>query len=85
MGSRYSHAPFAVREAVQESLGFSSFELVFNRTVRGPLKLPKENWLQGGGIGPADPTSARPKFQNYNPQSLFMSGIYMYRYYVANW
>ncbi len=36
---------FATREAVQESLGFSSFELVFGRTVRGPLKLLKEKWL----------------------------------------
>ena len=30
---------FAVRESVQESLGFSPFELVFGHTVRGPLKL----------------------------------------------
>ena len=36
---------FAVREAVQESLGFSPFELVFGRTVRGPLKVLKESWL----------------------------------------
>ena len=36
---------FAVREAVQESLGFSPFELVFGHTVRGPLKLIKEKWL----------------------------------------
>ena len=36
---------FAVREAVQDSLGFSPFELVFGRTVRGPLKLLKESWL----------------------------------------
>ena len=36
---------FAAREAVQESLGFSLFELVFGRTVRGPLKLLKEMWL----------------------------------------
>ena len=36
---------FAVREVVQESLGFSPFELVFGRTVRGPLKLLKEGWL----------------------------------------
>ena len=36
---------FAVREAVQESLGFSPFELVFGRTVCGPLKLLKEGWL----------------------------------------
>ena len=33
---------FAIRESVQESLGFSSFELVFGHNVRGPLKLLKE-------------------------------------------
>lgn len=33
---------FAVRESVQESLGFSTHELVFAHTVRGPLKLLKE-------------------------------------------
>jgi hypothetical protein len=36
---------FAAREAVQESLGFSPFELVFSHTVRDPLKLLKEKWL----------------------------------------
>ena len=36
---------FAAREAVQESLGFSSFELVFGHTPRGPLKVLKEQWL----------------------------------------
>ena len=36
---------FTAREAVQESLGFSPFELVFGCTVRGPLKLLKEMWL----------------------------------------
>ena len=36
---------FTVREAVQESLGFSPFELVYGHTVRGLLKLVKENWL----------------------------------------
>jgi len=36
---------FAVREGVQESLGFSPFELVFGHTVRGPLLLLKEKWL----------------------------------------
>jgi len=36
---------FAAREAVQESLGFSPFELVFGHTVRGPLKLLKEKFL----------------------------------------
>ena len=32
---------FAVRESVQESLGFSPFELVFGHSVRGHLKLVK--------------------------------------------
>ena len=30
---------FAVRDSVQESLGFSSFELVYGHATRGPLKL----------------------------------------------
>ena len=30
---------FAVRESVQESLGFRPFELVFGHSVRGPLKI----------------------------------------------
>ena len=37
---------FAAREAEQESLGFSPFELIFGRTVRGPLKLLKEHWTE---------------------------------------
>ena len=36
---------FAVRESVQESLGFSLFELVFGHAVRGPLLLLREKWL----------------------------------------
>ena len=36
---------FAVRESVQEALGFSPFELVFGHVPRGPLKLLKETWL----------------------------------------
>ena len=36
---------FAVRESVQESLGFIPFELVFGHTVRGPFKLLKEKIL----------------------------------------
>ena len=39
---------FAVREVVQESLGFSPFELVFGHSVRGPLKLLKEKLLDSG-------------------------------------
>ena len=31
--------------AVQETLGFSPFGLVFGRTFRGPLKLLEEKWL----------------------------------------
>ena len=37
---------FAVRDVVQESLGFSPNELVFGHTVRGPMKLLKEKWLE---------------------------------------
>ena len=37
---------FAARDSVQESLGFSLFELVFGHTVRGPLKLLKEKLLE---------------------------------------
>uniref|UniRef100_A0AAZ1XXC8 Integrase catalytic domain-containing protein n=1 Tax=Oreochromis aureus TaxID=47969 RepID=A0AAZ1XXC8_OREAU len=36
---------FAIREATQESLGFSPAELVFGHTVRGPLRLLQERWL----------------------------------------
>ena len=35
---------FAYREAPQESLGFSPFELLYGRTVRGPLTILKELW-----------------------------------------
>ena len=36
---------FAIRETVQDSLGFSPFELIYGHEVRGPLKLMKENML----------------------------------------
>ena len=36
---------FAVRESVQQSLGFSPFELLYGREVRGPLRVLKEHWL----------------------------------------
>lgn len=35
-------ALFALRESVQESLGFSPAELVFAHTLRGPLKVLKD-------------------------------------------
>ena len=36
---------FAVRGSVQESLGFSPFELVFGHSVNGSFKLLTDNWL----------------------------------------
>lgn len=36
---------FAIREATQESLGFSSADLVIGHVVGGPLWLLKEKWL----------------------------------------
>ncbi|XP_076454791.1 uncharacterized protein LOC143289631 [Babylonia areolata] len=35
---------FAYREATQESLGFSPFELLYGRTVRGPLSVLHQLW-----------------------------------------
>jgi hypothetical protein len=40
---------FAARESVQDSLGFSPFELVFGHTVRGPLNLLKDKLLSASG------------------------------------
>jgi hypothetical protein len=37
---------FAYRETPQASLGFSPFELLFGRTVRGPLTILKELWTK---------------------------------------
>ena len=37
---------FAYREVPQESLGFSPFELVYGRTVRGPITILKELWTR---------------------------------------
>lgn len=38
-------ALFAVRDSVQESTGFSPFELVYGHEVRGPLRMLKDKWL----------------------------------------
>ena len=35
---------FAVREILQESLGFSPFELLYGRNVRGPMQILRELW-----------------------------------------
>ena len=37
---------FAYREVPQESTGFSPFELMYGRTVRGPMRILKELWTQ---------------------------------------
>lgn len=37
---------FAYREVRQESLGFSPFELLYGRTVRGPMAILRELWTQ---------------------------------------
>ena len=35
---------FTVREIPQESLGFSPFELLYGRNVRGPMQILRELW-----------------------------------------
>ena len=53
---------FASRSVVQESLGFSPFELVFWHNVRGPMTVLSEQWLSEvcyanpHGILPHNPT-----------------------------
>lgn len=37
---------FAYREVPQESLGYSPFELLYGRNVRGPMTILKELWTQ---------------------------------------
>ena len=37
---------FATRNAVQESLGFSPFALVYGRSMQGPLQATKEQWIE---------------------------------------
>ena len=37
---------FAYREARQEATGFSPFELLFGRTVRGPVQVLKKLWSE---------------------------------------
>ena len=44
---------FAIRETPNESLGFSSFELMFTHEVRGPLKLVRDRCLnKNEEVGP---------------------------------
>ncbi|XP_033730041.1 uncharacterized protein LOC117319318 [Pecten maximus] len=37
---------FAYREVPQESLGFAPFELLFGRTIRGPMEILRELWTK---------------------------------------
>jgi transposase InsO family protein len=37
---------FAYREVTQESTGFSPFEMLYARTVRGPMEILKQLWTQ---------------------------------------
>jgi hypothetical protein len=55
---------FAARDSVQESLGFSPFELVFGHQVRGPLKLLKEKWLNGDKLESENLLDFVSKFRN---------------------
>jgi len=45
VGPRYSYAPICRQGSCSRLPWIHPFELVFGRTVRGPLKLLKENWL----------------------------------------
>ena len=49
---------FAYRESVQESTGFSPFELLFGRVVRGPLGILRELWT-----GDVDEPETKTKYQ----------------------
>ncbi|KAL1263609.1 hypothetical protein QQF64_006348 [Cirrhinus molitorella] len=40
---------FAYREVLQSSTGFSLFEMLYGRQVRGPLDVLKETW-EGGNV-----------------------------------
>ena len=39
---------FAYQEVPQETTGFSPFELLYGREVRGPLDVIRETWVAGG-------------------------------------
>ena len=41
---------FAIREAPQESLGFSPFEMLYGKQLRGPLSLLTDEWLKSPGV-----------------------------------
>ncbi|XP_076053569.1 uncharacterized protein LOC143032587 [Oratosquilla oratoria] len=43
---------FAIRDSVQESLGYSPFQLVYGHEARGPLKVLKESWISNEPLTP---------------------------------
>ena len=49
---------FAYKEAAQEATGFSLFELMYGRTVRGPVQILKELWA-----GETDGTEVKTSYQ----------------------
>ena len=53
---------FAFRETIQDSLGYSPFELIFGHQVRGPLKVVKEKLLSEG---PSEPTNVLNYVSNF--------------------
>ena len=46
MASFHNPLLFACRVAPQEATGFSPFELLYGRTVRGPVQILKESWTK---------------------------------------
>ena len=46
MGSVSPSSAFAYRSSIQESVGFSPFELLFGRKVRGPMEILKAYWAK---------------------------------------
>ena len=53
---------FAYREVPQESTGFSPFELLYGRTVRGPMHILKELWTENADV-PETKTSYQYVFE----------------------
>ncbi|KAJ8044924.1 hypothetical protein HOLleu_07817 [Holothuria leucospilota] len=57
-----SPLPFAYREIPQERTGFSPFELMYGRTVRGPMMILKELWT---GSNESKARTSQKKYATY--------------------
>ena len=56
---RFINPPlFAYREARQEATGFSPFELLYGRTVRGPAQILKELWSKEENVPEVNTSSS---------------------------